>query len=78
MIFRKETTVHNGITPESSGFHSGAVEDYVLPKYDAVSVSTRFWKFLALKDERIVYRRNSQFRLIQRCHATTQKSGVWI
>jgi len=37
MIFRNEITVHKGIIPESSGFHSGTVEDYVLPKRDAAS-----------------------------------------
>jgi hypothetical protein len=64
MIFRNEMTVHKGITPEPSSFHSGAVEDYVLPKCDAASVSTRFWKILALEEESIVYLRNSQVRLI--------------
>jgi len=56
-------TVHKEIIPESSGFHSGAFEDYVLPKCDAASVSTRFWKILALEEESIVYHRNSQVRL---------------
>ena len=78
MIFRNEMTVQKGIIPESSGFHSGAAEDYVLPKCDAASVITRFWKILALEEESIVYRRNLKVRLIQWCHATTQKSGVWI
>jgi hypothetical protein len=59
MIFHNEMTVHKGITPESSGFHSGPVEDHVLLKCDAASVSTRFWKILALEEESIVYLRNS-------------------
>lgn len=65
MIFRNEMIVPKGIIPESSGFHSGAVKDYILLKSDAATVSTWFWKILALEEEIIVYRRNSQVRLIQ-------------
>jgi hypothetical protein len=78
MIFRNEMTVHKGIIPESLSFHSGSVEDYVLPKCDVASVSTRFWKILALGEEGILYRQNSQVRFIQCCHTTTQKNKVWI
>jgi len=65
MIVRNEMTVHKGIIPESSDFLGGAAEDYVLPKRDAVSLSTRLWKILALEEESIVYRRDSQVRLTQ-------------
>jgi len=56
MIFRNEMTVRKGNIPDSSLFHSGAVKDCVLPISDAASVSTQFWKILALEKESIVYR----------------------
>lgn len=78
MMFRNEMTVHKDIIPGSSFFYSGAVKDCVIPISDVASVSTRFWKIRALEEESIAHRRNSQVWLIERCHATTQKSGVWI
>lgn len=49
MIYRNELKVSNEIIPESSGYHSGAVEGKFLPKCDAGSVNTRFWKILTLE-----------------------------